>query len=334
MTPLPAAPPLSAATARRVSAPKAPLQASPARPAPREAQAPRSIKRHPVLAYFGLVFVLGWGAVLLLTGGLGPMFGAGWRSDPRFMLALLVGPATVAVAGLVLTGLTAGGAGYRELGARLLRWRVGARWYALALLAAPLLTMAVSVVLSLALGSSAYLPEVLTSPDPVGLLLPGVVGGLWIGFFEELGWTGFAVPRLRRRHGVLATGLFVGVVWGLFHFPLFREAGSFSGALPLTLLLVKLFSWLPAARVLLVWAHDRTGSLLVAVLMHASMSATSVALAAPAQSTAQSLTGGLVSAAAWWAIVAAVAMASGGDLGPRPPAAAAAAQVLGGVATG
>jgi hypothetical protein len=38
-----------------------------------------------------------------------------------------------------------------------------------------------------------------------------------VGFFEELGWTGFATPRLRLRHGFLATGLIVGVPWGAWH---------------------------------------------------------------------------------------------------------------------
>jgi membrane protease YdiL (CAAX protease family) len=271
-----------------------------------------------VLTYFALTFALSWGVVLLLTGGLGPLFGPAWRSDPRFLLALLAGPAAAAIAGLALTGLTAGRAGYRELRARLLRWRVGAHWYALALLLAPLSTLAVAVLLARALCSPALLPEIFTAQDPVGLLLPGIVAGLAVGLGEELGWTGFAVPRLRQRHGVLATGLLVGVVWGAWHFPAFRESGSFAGALPLTLLLAKLCSWLPAYRVLMVWAYDRTGSLLLAVLMHASLTATTMILAQPVLSDGQSLTSVLVWAGALWAVVAALAAADGGRLGPRP----------------
>ena len=59
---------------------------------------------------------------------------------------------------------------------------------------------------------------------------------------------------------------------------MFWEPGSFSGAFPLALLLVKLFSWLPAYRVLMVWVYDRTGSLLVAMLMHGSLTATQLIL--------------------------------------------------------
>jgi hypothetical protein len=99
---------------------------------------------------------------------------------------------------------------------------------------------------------------------------------------------------------------------------LFRECGSFLGALPLTVLLVKLFSWLPAGRVLLVWVHDRTGSLVVAVLMHVCISATSMALALPALSAAQSLTSLLASATAWWVVIAAVAVANHRHLTRQP----------------
>jgi membrane protease YdiL (CAAX protease family) len=303
---------------RPAAAPPSPRQSAPPAPAQSAPALGGFLQRHAAPAYFALTFALSWGGALLLTGGLGPMFGADWRSDPRFMLALLAGPVAVAVAGLALTGLTAGRAGYRELLARLLRWRVGARWYAFALLLAPLWTLAVAVLLALSLRSPEFLPEIFTAQDPVGLLLPGIVTGLWVGFFEELGWTGFAIPRLRRRYGVLATGLLVGVVWGAWHFLAFRESGSFSGALPLTVLLVKLFSWLPAYRVLMVWVYDRTGSLLVAMLMHASLTATAMILALPVLSDVRFLTHLLVSAGALWVVVAAVAAANGGQLSRQP----------------
>ena len=276
------------------------------------------IRQHPLLTYFVLTFALGWGVVLLLTGGLGPMFGPDWRSDPRFMFGLMAGPVAVAVVGLVLIGLTAGRAGYRDMRARLLCWRVQARWHVVALLSAPLVTITTAMLLALLLRSPEFIPAIFTTPDPVGLLLLGIVTGLWVGFFEELGWTGFAVPRLRRRYGVLATGLLVGVVWGALHFPLFRESGSFSGALPLTLLLVKLFSWLPAYRVLMVWVYDRTGSLLVTMLMHVSLAATSIILPPPAMSDMQSLISILVSAATWWLLAAAVAVANRNQLSRQP----------------
>jgi membrane protease YdiL (CAAX protease family) len=265
------------------------------------------IKRHAVPIYFALVFAISWGSWLLLTGG-APM-----RSDPRFMFIVLAAPVAPAIAGLLMTGLTAGKAGYRELLARLFRWRVQARWYGAALMPAPLVAITTAVLFALSLRSPEFLPAIFTTNDPIGLLLPGVIGGLLVGMCEELGWTGFAIPRLRLRYSGLATGLLVGVVWGAWHAPLFSRSDSFAEALPLALLLLQLFSWLPAYRVLMVWVYDHTGSLLIAMLMHVSLAATSIIFSPPAMSDMQSLTSILVSAAVWWLLVAAVTVANRGQ---------------------
>jgi membrane protease YdiL (CAAX protease family) len=265
------------------------------------------IKRHPVSTYFALAF-LSWSPWILLTGG-APLFGPEARSDPRFRLAVLAGPLFPAAAGLLLTGLIDGRAGYRELRDRLLRWRVEPRWYAVALLPAPLVAIAGSVLLARSTRSPEFLPSILTTHDPLALLLPGLTTGLLVGFFEELGWTGFAIPRLRLRYGILIIGLLLGAVWGSWHFPLFWRSDSFSAALPLSLRLVQLFSWLPAYRTLMVWVYDRTGSLLVAMLMHASQTATSMIVFSEGLSDMQTLTSILVSAVAYWLMVAAVAVA-------------------------
>jgi membrane protease YdiL (CAAX protease family) len=264
------------------------------------------IKRHPVLTYFALTFAISWGAILIVVGPGG--IPVTTEQLEMLGLAMLLGPSA---AGILLTGLASGRVGLRELLSRLLRWRVGARWYAVALLTAPLSTAA--VLLALSLLSPEFLPVIFTSDDKATLLLTGIAAGLMVGFFEELGWTGFAVPRLRLRYGVLTTGLIVGLLWGAWHFILFWESGSLSGALSLALLLGRLFSWLPAYRVLMVWVYDRTGSLLVAMLMHVSLVASTVIVEPP-------LTGGalltyiLVRAAVLWVVVAAVAVANGGQL--------------------
>jgi membrane protease YdiL (CAAX protease family) len=106
-------------------------------------------------------------------------------------------------------------AGLREFRSRLVTWRAGARWYAVALLGAPLL--ATTITLTLSLFSLEFLPGIFVTDDKAAVLLLGLVVGLTAAFFEELGWTGFAIPRLRRRSGVLATGLIVGVLWSAWH---------------------------------------------------------------------------------------------------------------------
>jgi len=221
-----------------------------------------------------------------------------------------------------LTGLVSGRAGLRELLSRLLKWRVGARWYAVALLTAPILMTTILIALSLL--SPEFLPAIVTTDDKTSPLLVGIAVGLGGGFVEELGWTGFAIPRLRRRHGVLATGLIVGFLWATWH--LLQgvwTSGAYSGAVPPSIFVtVNFFStYLIPYRVLMVWVYDRTESLLVAMLMHASLIASSISgfgVVPPAISGVPFLTLFLVFTAVLWVVVAAVAVANGGHLSRQP----------------
>jgi membrane protease YdiL (CAAX protease family) len=211
------------------------------------------VTRHPVLTYFVLTFLISWGGILVVLGP-GTFAGATEPTDvqlPSVYPAMFAGPA---VAGLLLTGVASRKAGFHDLLSRLLTWRVSARWYAVALLAAPLLMMA--VLLPLSLTSPGFLPGIFASDDKASFLLMGIIAGVMTGVFEELGWTGFAVPRLRLRHGVVATGLIVGLLWGAWHFPLF-SGGDLSGAVPRAVFLPVQLSSLPAYRVLIVW-RDRS----------------------------------------------------------------------------
>jgi len=106
------------------------------------------IKSHPVLTYFVLTFAISWGGLLLVIGGPGRILGTSEKFDmllPFVILALLAGPS---VSGILTTALVDGKAGFREFQSRLVKWRVGIRWYAIALLVAPLLIMAIYLMLS------------------------------------------------------------------------------------------------------------------------------------------------------------------------------------------
>lgn len=274
-----------------------------------------SIKSHPVLTYFILTFLFTWGCMALAVypGGFPITEEQLERSGALVYVAMLVGPSG---AGLLLTGLLDGRSGFRALLSRLGKGRVGVRWYAVALLTAPLLiTM---LLLGLSLFSPAFQPALFTTGDKPALLLSALIAGLAVGLFEELGWTGFAVPRLKRRYSVLTTGLLVGFVWGAWHFLPFWKSDTFSSAFPLALLLGQLFSWLPPYRVLMVWVYDRTESLLVCVLMHASLVAGLNALVPADLSGTNLLTWILTWAAALWAIVAAFATINARQAARRP----------------
>jgi uncharacterized protein len=226
------------------------------------------IRKFPLLTYFVLTFAISWGCILIFVspGNLPITDDQAETVMPLLYVALLAGPS---IAGMLLIGIVHGRAGHRDLLSRLLTWRVGARWYAVAILTAPILaSVALLVVLAVFPDS---VPGIFASEDKLSLLLFAVVAALVTGVLEELGWTGFAVPTLRQRYSILTTGIVVGVLWGAWHFIVFWEVNSFSGALPLALLLVRLFLWTPAYRVLMVWVHDRTKSLPVVMLMHASL---------------------------------------------------------------
>jgi membrane protease YdiL (CAAX protease family) len=259
-----------------------------------------------------LAFLLSWGGILVVVGGVGHIPGTAEQTErlfPAVYLAMLVGPS---VAGLIMTALVGGSGGLRAFRSRLLRWRVGASWYAIALLVAPLIAFATASVLTML--SPAYRPGLLVAEDKIPVLVFGLLVGLGAGIFEEVGWTGFATPALRSRHGILATGLMVGLPWGAWHFLAnLWGIGTSAGGFPLAVFLpLVLLSFLPAYRVLMVWVYDHTGSLLVAMIMHASLTS-SLLILQPADLAGTSLVvWNLALGAAMWVTVAIAAAVSHG----------------------
>ncbi len=283
-----------------------------------------SIKRHPILSYYILTFTISWGLVLIMIAKNGmPATMAQLDTQlPVAIVAMLGGPS---IAGILMIGFVSGKAGFRELQSRLLKWRVGIGWYVLAILRGPAVLM--STPLALWLTSPVYSPNIIFSGLKTSLIVMAVVSALVTGFCEELGWTGFVVPRFRLRYGFLATGLIMGVIWGLWHvlpndiWALRTYQGNLSPALTATLIGISfLFGQLPAFRVLLVWVYDRTGSLPVVMLAHAGLSAASIiygSLAIPG--ILAFVYGLLMPPIAVWIIIAVITSANGEKLS-RPVA--------------
>ncbi len=266
------------------------------------------IKTHPVLTYFVLTFAISWGGVLILGAPYGmpttkEQFEKLW---PIVFLPYLLGPG---ISSIILIGLLYGKEGFRKLLFRLLRWRVNTRWYAIALLTAPLFVIVILFAFSLT--SQAFIPAIFTSDDKLTLFLKGIsIGIVGGGLLEEPGWTGFAVPGLRKQYSVFKTGLIVGFLWGLWHFlPTYWGSGDSFGVLSLSILLPPCFFYvgvLPAYRLLMVWVYDRTQSLLVTILMHASLTASTLFILAPSVEGLPLFTYYLILAAVLWAAVAVV----------------------------
>src|SRR3954468_18550370 len=153
------------------------------------------IRRHPLLCYFALAFSISWAGILAVVEN-GPIPASPSEAQQNFMLvylAMLVGPP---VAGLLITTAVSGVDGLRALVARLARWRVGLRWYAVALVLPA--TMVLTGLLLTLLIFSDVLPGVIAT-DASGtvhatsrwaFVFTGLAVGIGAGFFEELGWTG------------------------------------------------------------------------------------------------------------------------------------------------
>ena len=125
------------------------------------------VKQHPILTYYAVAFAISWGAILILVGFGG--FLSTTSTSPTFALVGFTSILGPSVAGILMTALVDGRAGFRELLSRLLRWRVGLRWYAVALLTAPLVT--ILTLLALSLTSQAFVPAIITTDDKASLLL-------------------------------------------------------------------------------------------------------------------------------------------------------------------
>ena len=259
------------------------------------------------MAYFALTFAISWGGLLLLFGasGIRGIMEQTTRNS-LFWSLYVVTVAGPSVSGILMSIFVYGKRGLRNLFAGLFRWRVGARWYVVALLVAPLSVF--PTLLALSVFSPAFIPGILTTGDQGSLVLFAVAVGLVNPFIEELGWTGFAIPELRKRYGILANGVIVGIIWGAWHF-LSNLWGTSSLTLPLPLFMAAiLFSFLPPFRVLMVWVYDHTRSLLVAVIMHGSLDAFWL-MATPIAITAENLVTWYIAwAAVLWLVSGIVAL--------------------------
>lgn len=222
------------------------------------------ITKHPLRIFFSLVFTISWVVVFLLAAPGG--FPVTPEKAVTLGIAILLGPLATS---FIMTALISG---FRDLLSRLVRWRVNFRWYALAILIAPLLTIV--TLAALALFSTGFRPNIFLSDDPAGLINLAIIAGFTVALCEELGWTGIAAPIMTKRYGIMKNGIYIGLLWGMWHFPLFWEPQSFTSMTAFALLLARLFSWLPPYRVLMVWVYQNTQSLLIVILMHFSLVST------------------------------------------------------------
>jgi membrane protease YdiL (CAAX protease family) len=217
----------------------------------------RFIQDRPVGVYFLLAFAIPWLPSFLVAG---PKF---FRGEDVELLVMMIGVAMFAapiLSGILIAYIVDGKRGIGDMFNRMKIWRVG-KWY-LTLLIFPVLILVVSLLLS-ATVSPAFAPV---------FLIGSIMMGLAAGFLEEPGWMGFAFPKMREKHGLIRTSIYLGLIHGLWHFPLwllftYADLGIFWFPFFIAFVIS-----LVALRVILVWAYSHTNSLLLSQLIHASSS--------------------------------------------------------------
>jgi membrane protease YdiL (CAAX protease family) len=203
------------------------------------------VKRHPLITFFVLTYAIAWGLIPFWT----------FQAGAPFIAALIVIPLTQGVAGL------------KELGLRMIRWRVRWYWYVVAI-ALPLGVLVVTAGLNVALGAStpslAGIGSVTTvlMVFAVRLVNPGD-GALG----EEPGWRGFALPGLQSTLSPLVSTLILGVLVSVWHVPLlFMEEGLLQPSIIVGFLLGTV-----AVTFFYTWLFNHTGgSVLMTLVAHAA----------------------------------------------------------------
>jgi membrane protease YdiL (CAAX protease family) len=219
------------------------------------------VRRHPLFFYFLIAYAFTWTYDLLFLV-LFPLPDDLPRSAPRDL-----GPS---LAALVVTATVGGKPGLRDLGRRLVRWRVHPVWYLLAFVGVPVVYVLGILLVPGALASFTVPPPGRWLLYPVLFLFIVVFGG---PLFEEPGWRGFALPRLQQRWGPLAGSVILGVLWATWHATeyLTPEFAAANGGLTLP----GVATFLVAAvcfSVLITWVCNHTrASILLAVLVHAAI---------------------------------------------------------------
>lgn len=225
------------------------------------------VRKYPLLFFFLLAYGLTWPFMIVEVLDSYDML------PFKVPMAILILQAFMpGLAAVIVTGLISGREGIRALFRKLLIVRVGLRWYAFAIFSLGAVSIA-AIALHNLFSSSPDIPFLSTKmpvfSSPVELLLNITLLFLFSVLFnsEELGWRGFALPRLQSKYNALTSSLILSVPWLFFHLPLFFKLGSSqadSSFLSYGIGIV-------ATTVLFTWMYNNTrGSLLTAFLLHAS----------------------------------------------------------------
>jgi|SRR5919109_477126 membrane protease YdiL (CAAX protease family) len=259
-----------------------------------------TLKRHPVATYFGLTFAASWtGALLVAAAHLLKGEALPKLTGILMFPAMLLGPS---VAGIVLTRLLDGPAGMRDLLSRMGRIRVPLRWYGVLLIPSCVILV---ILLSLnALVSPAYAPN---------RFLVGLAFGIPAGFLEEIGWMGFAYPRMLQKLRGLTAAVLLGLLWGIWHMPVIDFLGTVTPHGKWWFPFFAAFTAaMTAVRILIAWLYCNTGSVLLCQFTHVCSTGALVIFSPVHVSAGQEVLWYAVYAVALWLLIFVLSQAVSG----------------------
>ena len=217
-----------------------------------------------LFSYFGLTFGLTWTSWIVAAVLVNERSMAGPFDSPLTTILVVLGIGAPALSALAVTVHRGGRGSVGPLLRQLVRWRHAVRWYAFA--AGYIVAVKLAAALAYRIAEGGW-PGVAIQMTPLLLAatLFSTLSGGQVG--EELGWRGYALPRLEARVGLGAGALLLGIIWAVWHLPLFYMPGAdtYGQSFPLYAIQVTGLS------VAVAWLYDKTrGSLLPVMLMHAS----------------------------------------------------------------
>jgi hypothetical protein len=179
---------------------------------------------------------------------------------------LLLGTFAPSLVALWLVGGAESGSGIRALLDRIVEWRVGARWYLFALGYMVAIKWAVALVHRVATGGWPRFGD-----EAWYVIVAAIVVSTPFQSGEEIGWRGYALPRLAARFGYAAGSVLLGLIWACWHLPLFFMPGADKQGQSFAVYLLQV----TALSVALAWLSIHTkGSLLLAMVMHSAVNQT------------------------------------------------------------
>lgn len=217
--------------------------------------------------FFGLTFAASW--AFFIAGAAG----AGAFGHPLPVLAqlesalFLIGAITPGLVALWLAARAEGSSGAKALLSRAIKWDVEWSYYLLAILYMPLTKLLVALTHRVITGAWPHFGNL-----PLYLIVPAIVVSTPVQSGEEIGWRGYALPRLDERMGLRRASLLLGAVWALWHLPFFYVPGidMYRQSFPVFTLSVV------AVSIAMAWLYARTNqSLLLTMLMHSTINQTS-----------------------------------------------------------